>query len=122
MALASTPLLAVGCHSWLSNNCPDQPQQEVTVSIASLQDAGAADDAGAGDGGLAELCMLAIVDGRIDKCEEVSSSGQPAVHVVYTPFCLGGRRPAGLADATPARATRVGAWLARVAHLEAASV
>jgi hypothetical protein len=121
LALASAPLITAGCTDYLQNNCPSQPWQEVTVTIASLQDGGAA-DAGTVDAGLMDLCRLAVPDKSIQRCEEVSSHGQPAVHVVYTDYCLGGRRPAGLADPVPSRTTRLGAWLARMAHLEAASV
>jgi hypothetical protein len=39
----------------------------------------------------------------------------------FTPGCIGGRRPQGLIAARP-RGSDVGAWLARTAHLEAASV
>jgi hypothetical protein len=120
LALASAPLVTTGCPSL--NACPAQTPQEVTVTIASLQDGGSADDAGTGDGGLADLCSRAVPYGRIERCEEVSLNGAPAVHVVWTAYCVGGRRPAGLAYPAPARTTRLGAWLARMAHLEAASV
>jgi len=49
---------------------------------------------------------------------------RPVVHYEYAPECIGGRRPDGLCVASAgARNDQViGAWFARLAHLEAASV
>jgi hypothetical protein len=91
-------------------------------TVASLQDA-AVLDAGDADGGLADLCSRAVPYKRIESCTLVTADGGEAVHVVYTDYCVGGRRPAGLVTpAGLARTSPLGAWLAGMAHLEAASV
>jgi hypothetical protein len=121
LALAGTPLLVGGCLS--NNNCPPQSEATTTVSLASLQaDAGAA-DAGAGDGGLDDLCRQAVGYAQILSCKIVTVDGGPAVQVVHTAYCLGGRRPAGLAAPIVAGgSSALGVWLAGTAHLEAASI
>jgi hypothetical protein len=118
LALVSSPLIATGC----GGTCPDNPTQETTVSVASLRGDAAAPDAGDADGGLADLCHQAVF-GDIHSCTLVNADGGEAVHVVYTPYCLGGRRPLGLVSPTaPASASPLGGWLAGTAHVEAASV
>jgi hypothetical protein len=53
----------------------------------------------------------------------MGADGALTVHIVYAPFCLGGRRPEGLVEAGDAGArNELGRWLAGSAHLEAASI
>ena len=55
-------------------------------------------------------------------CKEVKTDGGQAIECSYSP-CAFGRRPAGLLAARSFGATsEIGDWLARAAHLEAASV
>jgi hypothetical protein len=122
LVLASAPLMITGCgpSGPFSTPCPTQ---EATLSIASLQGDAALPDAGGADGGLADLCQHAFPGDYIDSCMPVTSDGGEAVHIVYTLDCHTGRRPAGLASsAGQARTSPLGAWLAHVTHLEAASV
>jgi hypothetical protein len=125
LALVGAPLLIGGCGNGIgSQGCPDE-MRSTTVSLASFTDAGVG-DGGLGDGGLDDLCRRALPSSsgqRIEGCELVTVDGGLAVHVIHTPYCVGGRRPAGLAASliggTP---SALGLWLATTAHLEAASV
>jgi hypothetical protein len=121
LALAS-PLIATGCggNGPFSNTSCQTLQ--TTVPVASLQADAAVPDAGDADGGLAELCRQAVF-GNVHSCTLVTVDGGEAVHVVYNTFCGTGRRPEGLASLTGgAKTSLLGAWLAGMAHLEAASV
>lgn len=61
--------------------------------------------------------------GAITHCEmHAPEDGYAVVHVKYMPECVGGRRPAGLAARRAEAPNPVGAWLADLARLEAASV
>jgi hypothetical protein len=122
LALASVPLVSASCGP-VGGTC-NNPSHEKTVSVASLLGDAGALDGGAGDGGLEDLCRLAAGPGQnVVRCQEVTQGdGKPAVFVVYVAYCLGGRRPAGLATTAPNGPTALGSWLARMAHLEAASV
>jgi hypothetical protein len=122
LALASAPLVTGACGGNTFGAC-NFPNEETTVSIASLQEDAGAPDAGDADGGLADLCRRAVPYKRIETCEMVTADGGPAIHVVYTEYCVGGRRPAGLTSCGDARTSSpLGRWLAGMAHLEAASV
>ena len=104
--------------------------------IAVLADAGLTDgsvtdgtDAATSDGGLTSLCRASLpsyettYNGTIMSCELVTADGGSALHVVYTPYCYGGRRPDGLLPPVgPGRSSELAHWLACSAHLEAASI
>jgi hypothetical protein len=122
IALATAPLV-VGCGSTFESGCTSQPETTTTVLLSSFVHDGSADDGGTTDGGVAELCSEAVPSQRIVRCQLVTVDGGSAVRVTSTPYCLGGRRPAGLAVARELRReSELGTWLASLAHLEAASV
>ena len=99
------------------------PTQEATVALASLKGDAALTDAGQADGGLVALRRRAFPGQYIDSCKLATADGGEAVQIVYNGYCHSGRRPAGLAPPVgQARTSPVGAWLARVTHLEAASI
>lgn len=122
LALASAPLITTGCNDigLSSGGCPTY---EVTISLASLQGDAASLDGGDSDGGLAELCSRAFPGEHIDSCTLATDDGGEVVHVAYNSYCHSGRRPPGLVSPSAVgRAGPLGAWLASVAHLEAASI
>lgn len=134
--LASSPFLSGGCSSGNPGGLPPCPSdQQTTRPVVE-------DDAGQVDGGISDLvarCQASSADctplcervlngtgpanGQIKRCELMGADGGLTVHIVYAPYCLGGRRPEGLAadGAAPARSA-LGDWLAASAHLEAASI
>jgi hypothetical protein len=119
IALASAPLLGGGCESYVCNN----PIMEQTIALDPA-DAGIA-DGGTSDGGIDDLCRRALAPSTvyIRNCEIVSSDGGQAVHVVYSSYCVGGRRPAQwAAPAMRGRPGALAAWLSGTAHMEAVSV
>jgi hypothetical protein len=121
LTLVGAPLLIGGCDT-PTTPCPVD-ETTTTVSLSSLQGDASAEDGGVGDGGLDHLCMQAVPFERIIRCELVTAFGGPAVRVVHSKYCQGGRRPAGLAAAVVGGApSALGLWLATTAHLEAASV
>ncbi len=131
--LAGAPLLGSGCET---HTC-GFVEQDVTVPVNVVPT-----DAGRMDGGVADLvarCQASASDcnvlclrqvpqaqaAQLRKCELVAlDEGGVAVHVVYVPYCVGGRCPPGLAAPTAAAhaSSPLGAWLAACAHLEAASI
>lgn len=75
-------------------------------------------DAGAGaDGGAFNREF-----GTARGCHVISESEQLEVRCEYPTGCIGGRRPLGLAERSATRISGAGAWLARMAWMEAASV
>jgi len=113
--LAAAPLALGGC-PFAGGKCGAEAQ--VTVLIAS-------DSGGAGDGGVAgcEVICLDATGGNVLSCGPTTTdAGAPAIdcHVRY--LCTG-RRPEALAasDWAPGQ-SEVAGYLARAAHLEAASV
>lgn len=140
IVLATTPLLAGGCGPDYGY-CP--PDQEITLPVGSVvTDAGVGDAGSPVDGGIDDLvarCQAAAANclplcaatlsklkpagANIKQCELVTGGTGLAVHVVYADYCLGGRRPEGLAVGTArGEPSPLGAWLAATAHLEAASI
>lgn len=78
------------------------------------------------DGGLnrscEEICREELSDlSSLSSCQFVGEGGND-VECTYTPYCPGGRRPEGLAVQAVDRSNAVGAWLAELAAVEAASV
>jgi len=132
IVLAGAPLLG-GCSG--GGYCP--PDRERTAAVIP-----APADAAPADGSIDDLlarCQASASDctplcertlfgtrapsGAIKQCQLVTADGGLAVHVVYTEYCIGGRRPEGLAAPTLAGSPDpLGAWLAGCAHLEAASI
>jgi hypothetical protein len=114
IALASAPLLG-GCTSY---TCDTQAMEQ-TVLLADISDAGAP------DGGLEELCRRALKPGtvQIHDCAIVDGDGGQVVRVLYSYYCVGGRRPARWqAPVLVGHPDPVATWLAGTAHMEAASV
>jgi hypothetical protein len=114
IALASAPLLG-GC----THDACHTPTIEQTISLASITDAGVT------DGGVDELCRRALLPRTvaIHECAIVDADGGQAVRVVYSDFCVGGRRPAQWQGPVLVAPTDpVAAWLAGTAYMEAASV
>ena len=121
-------------------NCGAIPQT-ATIPLMGAGDGGyvAGGDAGAADGGIDDLvarCQAPIADcvplcqalvpggpWNFLDCQLVASDGGLVVQADYEYRCLGGRRSEGLRGYEADRArSAVGGWLARTAHLEAASV
>jgi hypothetical protein len=124
VALASAPLLWGACTIGPSYNCTSAPDQQLIAPVASISADAGLMDGGIGDAGIDELCRQALPGYyRIKQCDLETIDGGLAVRVVYTNYCLGGRRPEGLTSpAATCRPSPVGQWLARAAHLEAASI
>jgi hypothetical protein len=134
--LASAPILSGGCFSTSTNTtgCPAGEMHRTIVVAeagdggvdASIEDLLARCQASATD--CLPLCERALSsttspNGQIKGCSLVTVDGGLAVQVAYTPVCLGGRRPEGLAPGLPCGdPSPLGAWLAATAHLEAASI
>jgi len=121
--VAATPL--AGCYC--ATPCPQPPAR--SVSITEEQRAMIAGEVAVADGGVltcAELCEQLLDDGYYSlrtECEIEGSGDDTLLHCTYQNICPGGRRPAGLLSASGARSSEpVGRFLARCAHLEAASV
>lgn len=72
-------------------------------------------DGGGGDAGLSQAPYSNVT------CTVASPSGVETVTCTYAYQCIGGRAPAGLAQAS-VRESGIGGWLARAAYLERASV
>jgi len=69
-----------------------------------------------------EICREELTDlSSLTSCRFVGVGDQD-VECTYTPYCPGGRRPEGLALRAADRSNEVGAWLAELAAVEAASV
>jgi hypothetical protein len=89
----------------------------VCDSITHRSDAGVTDGASP-DGGV----LVRPEFGQAIGCHVISESAQLEVRCEYHSACLGGRRSLGL-DESPARVvSTAGAWLARMAWMEAAAV
>src|SRR5262245_56986420 len=130
IVLAGAPLLSA-CDN--PGACP--VDQEATLAVPAVPTDAAAPDGSGADliarcqasaSDCAALCERVIPGSGgyvLKECELVTTSDGLAVHVVYTPQCIGGRRPDGLiAPALRTAAHPLGQWLAGCAHLEAASI
>jgi hypothetical protein len=127
LVVAAVPAVTLSGCPLFGGHCGGDETTYVAVDGSGGGDGGAAvlqpvDDAGdLSDAGCAQLCTgyynqlkgchLATLDG-----------GQSGVACNVYIQCVGGRRPAGLVAARGGGAGMVGAWFARMAHLEDASV
>jgi hypothetical protein len=95
--------------------------QQACEDVCRGYDVIAANDAGV-DGGDVDAGWGALYYTTV-RCDLVTPDGGGAelLACTYTPTCIGGRAPVGLL-ASSARGHGVGAWLARAAYLEQASV
>jgi hypothetical protein len=114
-AWLALPLGATGCPF----TCPDRSGSG-TYYVA-LDDGGVTDDAAC-----ETLCHLGARTGPlydISKCTALPfDAGVVQVSCTYKIGCIGGRRPEGFSSTTVAVCDEIGAYLARAAALEAASV
>ena len=126
----------LGCSQF--DPCGTLPSQATKTVLVSQLDAGSADASRdelvarcrASSADCTALCKDAVRHGTsydyhepFNSCGLTTVDGGLAVHVVYTPACIGGRCPEGLArPAGGGGGDTLGAWLAASAHLEAASV
>jgi hypothetical protein len=128
------PLVTLpGCFP--TGSCPPPITNEIdqpltTEQIARLRDGGLA-DGGAIVVSPSECAILCEQLHResdagtflhADMCAVSETDGGLAIACHLRNFCLGGRRPAGLVDVVARSRSAVGDFLARSAHLEAASV
>jgi hypothetical protein len=139
--LAGPPLVLgaginVGCSGF--DPCGTVPSQATTTVPVSQLDGGSGDASfddlvarcQASSSDCTPLCEKAlrhspsyIYQEPFKSCGLTTVDGGPAVRVVYTPLCAGGRCPEGLAaPASGAAKDPLGAWLASNAHLEGASI
>ena len=119
LALAATQH---GCIFGSSSNCGSQTAQG-NVSLSQLADGGVLSPADK----CAQACELVapVAINTIDSCVLSAGDGGESTVFVDCKFqvqCVGGRAPAGLARVEMTSHGAVGEHLARMAHLEAASV
>jgi hypothetical protein len=126
----------LGCSQF--DPCATVPSQATTTVAVSQLDAGSGDASiddliarcQASSSNCTALCEDALAQSQhyiyqepFKSCGLTTVDGGPAVRVVYTPVCAGGRCPEGLAPPASGDARDpLGAWLAANAHLEAASI
>jgi hypothetical protein len=120
-------LLAVPFVSIAACQCPD-PVQRTIYWKGTRSDVQALVDSCRTTGDCYDLCQK-IAEMREDyvtsltSCEYVEDvDGTPGVTYELAVECVGGRKPAGLTAARPGGGDAIGAWFARLAHLEAASI
>lgn len=137
--LAGPPLvLGAGINLGCFDPCSSVPSEATaTVAVSQL-------DAGSGDASIDDLiarcqassadctalCEDALAQSEhyiyqkpFKSCGLTTVDGGPAVRVVYTPLCVGGRCPEGLAPpASGVASDPLGSWLSANAHLEGASI
>ena len=115
LVAATLPLAGAGCQTG-GGNCNNDPVAHAAVV-----------DASAGDGFPAPTCESLCISsgGRIlvDECAVGTDGGVTTVVCATHAACPGGRRPDGLlAPSLASSPSPVGDWLARLAHLERASI
>jgi hypothetical protein len=139
--LAGPPLVLgaginLGCSQF--DPCATEPSQATTTVAVSQLDAGSGDASiddliarcQASSSDCTALCEDAVAHSPhyiyqepFKSCGLTTVDGGPAVRVVYTPLCAGGRCPEGLAPpASGVARDPLGAWLSANAHLEGASI
>jgi hypothetical protein len=128
LVVAAVPAVTLTACPLFGGPCGGEETRYRTVDAAGSGDGGAAeilpvDDAGdLSDGGCAQLCSFTYAS-YIKSCELATlDGGQSGIACNVHYQCIGGRRPAGLAAARANEDGTVGAWFARMAHLEDASV
>lgn len=113
-------LPAGGCIPLFGGDCGPPPQ---TTTI--LFDGGAPLDGPLTDAGCAQLCAERVPpsSGELRGCRVTAlDGGNDELACVTKVHCIGGRRPIGLVAASAIRGDELGAYFARLAHLEAASI
>jgi hypothetical protein len=87
--------------------------------ICTTLEGGAADAGGSADGGTG---YVPPYHGNGLDCEVQAEGDMLIADCEFSGGCIGGRRPAGLLASLPAARSEAGAWLARMAWMEDASV
>lgn len=116
--IAALPLSALQGCPLIGGGCPPP-----TSSRATLLGDGGLGDGGLTDAGCEEVCrrLMPSAD-SVTLCRFSESGGQPLASCEYAQSCVAGRRPEGLLPAPQAAGDPLADFLARQAHLEAASV